>query len=66
MTPFDPAASGDNDGHRFAPAHRDRDVFDTDGNRIPPDDAFVQNLDLGAFDEAEFDQAAFELDIRQR
>jgi hypothetical protein len=65
MTPFDPAASGDNDGHRFAPSHRDGDVFDANRNGISADDTFVQHLDLRAFDEAEFDQPAFKLGVGQ-
>jgi len=40
--------------------------FHTDGDRITPDDALVQHLDPGAFDKAELDQAAFELDVGQR
>src|SRR5579863_1785192 len=60
------ASSNDNDGHRLAPSHRDRDVLDADRNRVAPDDAFVKHLDLGAFHESEFDQATFELDRGKR
>ena len=61
-----PLASGDNDRHGLAPADGDRDVLDANRDRIASDDALVQHLDPGAFDEAEFDQAAFEFDVRQR
>ena len=58
--------SGDNDGHGLATADRDRDVVDPDGDRIAADQALVQDLDPGALDEAELDQPALELDVRER
>ena len=61
-----PAASGDNDGHGLAAAYGDGDVFHANGDRVSPDGALMQHLDPRAFDEAELDQAAFELGVRQR
>src|ERR1700731_414418 len=63
---YGPLASGYNDGHGLAPAHRDGDVLDPDRDRVAPDDALMQDLDPGAFDEAELDQPAFEFNGRQR
>jgi len=41
-----PVALRDDDGHCFAPAHRDGDILHADRDRIASDDALVQDLDL--------------------
>ena len=63
---FKSTKSSDNDSHCLAPAHRDRHILDADGNRVAPDNALVEHLDLGAFDETELDQPAFEFRCWQR
>jgi len=60
MREVSPGKSDDENGHRFAPAQRHRGAVHPHRDGIVPDGAFVQNLDRGALDEAEFDQAAFE------
>jgi hypothetical protein len=59
-------ASGNDDRHRFTPAHGDGDVLDAYRDRVASDDALVQHLDPCALDESEFDQAAFEFSVGQR
>ena len=66
MTRYGPNSSNDYDGHRLAPAHRNRDVLDANGNRITPENALVKYLDAGSLDEAEFDETAFEFDRGKR
>jgi hypothetical protein len=59
-------SSDDHNGHCFASPNCNRDVLDTNGDRVTPDNAFMKYFHPRTFDEAEFDQAAFEFDRRQR
>ena len=61
-----PHPSDDYDGHRLAPAHRNRNVLDANGNRITPENALMEHLDAGSLDEAEFDETALQLDRGKR
>ena len=47
--------------HRFAAPERDCGVVDTHRDRIAAERAFMQNFDVGAFDEPEFEQTPLEL-----
>ena len=60
-----PVALCDNDGHGFAPTHRNGDILDANRDRVAADDALMQYLDAGAFDKAELDQPALEFGIRE-
>lgn len=53
------------DRHRFTTAQPDGRVGDTHGNGIAAEQALMQKLDSGAFDEAQLNQAAFEFFGRQ-
>src|SRR4051794_7247308 len=57
--------SAHQDGHRLAPADRDRRAVDAYRDRIAPEQAFMQDLDLGPFGKAELNQAALQFGCRQ-
>ena len=61
-----PHPSDDYDGHCLAPADRDRDVLDTNGDRISADNALVEYLDPRSLDEAKLDQPAFQFERGKR
>jgi hypothetical protein len=61
-----PHPSDDYDSHRLAPPHRDRDVLETNGNRITPDNALMEHFHPGPLDETELDQPAFEFERGKR
>ena len=48
-----------------APAQRDGGMIDPHRDRVAAERPLMQNLDMGALDEAELDQAAFDFAGRQ-
>ena len=55
----------DKNGHRLATAQAYGRVGDAHGDGIATEQALMQDLDIGAFDEAQLDQTTFEFARRQ-